>query len=291
MNELDQWREKCYANVPAKLYLELRHFRSQYPYKIIRINKMDWQYIITDGGPEVLLMLPGSTATGESNWREIVRFNQRYRVLSISYPPVKSIEALFDGILKIIEIEQIERMNVFGASMGGAIAHWLIRNYPQRVTKLILLSIGMPDKKTAVSLKSAVLTFSILPGFVIIKMFEREAEKLVSLLPEDEAKLMAAYLKDSYRNNMNKRTILAHFKLVADIAEKVSLLGLDKPFTGLNPTLIINAADDETFSEGARNALVATYPNASTFLFPSGGHTLFSRRNELNKIIDDFLKD
>jgi maspardin len=290
MNKVNQWREKCYSNVPNKLYLELKNFRSLYPYKCIKNDGQEWQYILTEGGPKVLLMLPGSTATGESNWREIRRLTPEYRVISISYPPVKSPEALFNGILKILDTEGIKNMDIFAASMGGAIAHWLIRNHPQRVNKLILLSIGMPDKNTAKNLKNAVSSFSLLPSYIINKAFEREAARLVSVLPEDEAKLMAAYFKDLYRNDMNKRTILCHFRLVADIAEKVLLLGLDKLFLGPNPVLIINAADDETISKEARDALIATYPSANVFLFPSGGHTLFSRREELNRIIDEFLR-
>lgn len=123
-----------------------------------------------------------------------------------------------------------------------------------------------------------------------MRMFEREAAKLVSVLPEDEAKLMIAYFRDLYRNDMNKRTILGHFRLVAEIAEKVSDLGLDKQFIGQNPVLIIHAEDDETFSKEARNAFIATYPNANMYIFPSGGHTLFSRPEELNAIIDNFLQ-
>ena len=289
MDKVDRWREKCYANVPIKLYQELKSFRSQHPYKSIQIDGQKWQYIISDGGPKALLMLPGSTATGESNWREILRLSAEFRVLSISYPPVKSIETLFDGIIKIIDTEKIECMDVIGASMGGAIAHWLIRNFPQRINKLILLSIGMPDKNTAQRLKKAVSTFTLMPSFLIIKMFEREAAKLVSVLPEDEAKLMEAYFKDQYRNDMDKRTILAHFRLVSEIAENVTQLGLEKTFTGSNPVMIIHAEDDETISIEARSALVATYQKANTYVFPSGGHTLFSRREELNKIIDTFL--
>lgn len=291
MSKINLWREKCYAEVPRSLYSGLEQFRLQYPYKKLMIEGQEWRYIVTDGGPRVLLMLPGSTATGESNWREIVRLSPYYRVISISYPPVKSTERLFEGILRILDTEGIERMDVFGASMGGAIAHWLIRHYPLRVNKLILLSIGMPDKNTAKQLKKLVSTFSFIPGIVIRSMFVKEAERLVSTLPADDAKLMAAYFKDLHKNDMDKRTILAHFSLVAEIAENISNLGLDTPFRGTNPVLIIHAADDESFSEEQRSAFIATYPNASTFTFQTGGHTLFGRRVELNIIIDKFLLD
>jgi len=126
MSNIEHWREKCYAEIPKELTNELQYFRSRYPYKKIMIDSPEWQYIITDGGPETILMLHGSTTTGESNWREIPRFTPDYRVLSMSYPPVKTIEALLEGVRTILDKERIVHMNIIGASMGGAIAHWFI---------------------------------------------------------------------------------------------------------------------------------------------------------------------
>lgn len=290
MNKVEYWREKCYADVPKELYMKLQQFRSRYPYKRILIDGQEWRYIITDGGSDTILMLPGSTATGESNWREIPRFSSDYRVLSISYPPVKSVESLFKGILTIIDTEKIELMNILGASMGGAIGHWFIRNYPQRIKKLIIFSLGMPDRTTSKTLNNVASFFSCIPSPLIRRIFERESAKLVSVLPADEAKLMTAYFRDMYRYDIDKRTIICHFRLSADIAANVFNLGLDKPFVESQPVLIINAVDDESISPEARNALIATYPNAQTFLFPSGGHTLFGRREELFKIINEFIR-
>lgn len=291
MSKLDRWREKCYADVPEALYADLRRFRAQYPYRKMRIDGYEWRYILAGDGPENLLILPGSTTSGESNWREIPRFLPKFRVLSLGYPPVKSVEALFEGILRILDAEDMKRVDVYGASMGAAIAHWLIRSHPERVNRLILLSLGMPNQDTAAGLKKAVATFSLIPAFVIRGMFRKEGRRLVSALPEDEARLMAAYFRDQYQNDMDKATILGHFRLVAEIAEKLEPLGLTKPFTGPNPVLIITAADDESFSKEARDSLAATYPNATTHEFPSGGHTLFGRREELNRLIDGFFGD
>jgi pimeloyl-ACP methyl ester carboxylesterase len=254
------------------------------------IADQEWQYIITEGGKEVILMLPGSTATGESNWREIPRFTPDYRVIFVSYPPVRTIEALLEGVCAILDAEAIESVNIIGASMGGALAHWFIRRFPQRVNKLVIMSLGMPSDTTASSLRKVAFTISLLPSPIIRKMFEREAKKLVSVLPGDEATLMSAYFRDLYRNDIDKKTIIGHFRLVADIATKVSALGLDKPFTGSTPVLIINAADDETVTAEARNAIYVIYPNCRKVLFPSGGHTLFGRREELFSAIDSFIR-
>ncbi|MHB8132333.1 MAG: alpha/beta fold hydrolase, partial [Mobilitalea sp.] len=205
--------------------------------------------------------------------------------------PVRTIDDLLEGIVAILDSEGIVAMNIIGASMGGAIAHWFIRKYPERVKKLVIMSLGLPNNTTAKTLKRVAFIFSLIPSVFIRKMFEKEAKKLVSVLPEDEAQLMSAYCRDQYKNDMNKGTILGHFRLVAELATKVSVLGLDKPFEGTNPVLIINAVDDETINPESRDAFQATYPNSKSIVFPSGGHTLFGRREELFMAITSFIKN
>lgn len=291
MPRIEHWREKCYANVPERLMNDLKHFRSRYPYKKLLIRGQEWNYILTEGGAETILMLPGSTATGESNWREFPRFTPDYLVMSLSYPPVKTIEELLEGVRTILDQERITRTSIIGASMGGAIAHWFIRKYPERVKKLVILSLGLPGKSKTEALRKAANAFSFIPYPIIRTIFGREGARLVSVLPKDEAALMTAYFRDQYRNDMNKRTMIAHFRLVADLASKVTELGLDTPFAGPQPVLLINAADDETVSAEEREALQATYPDSRRYLFPSGGHTMFGCREELFRMIEDFIRE
>ena len=291
MNRIERWREKCYSEVPAHLYRDLQQFRSRHPYRRLSIAGHDWSYIKSDGGSDAILMLCGSTVSGESNWREFPRFSPDFSVVSPSYPPVESVESLVEGVRAILDAENIERAHIVGASMGAAIAHCFVRRYPERVGKLVLISLGWPDEAAVAAMKKAVRSFSLVPAFVIRSLFMREAERLVSALPAGEAALMAAYSRDLYRNDVDKRTILGHFRLVAEMASRKRELGLDKPLESDHSVLIINAADDDSFSPEARKAILDTYPNARAHLFESGGHTLFGRREELYGIIGAFLRE
>jgi aminoacrylate hydrolase len=289
MNRIERWREKCYSDVPVHLYRDLQQFRSRHPYRRLSIAGRDWSYIKCDDGPDAILMLCGSTASGESNWREFPRLSPGFSVLSPSYPAVGSVELLIDGVRAILDAEHIERAHIVGASMGAAIAHCFVRRYPDRVGKLVLISLGLPDEVAATAMKSAVRSFTFVPAFAMRRLFVREAARLVSALPAEEASLMAAYFRDLYRNDVDKRTILGHFRLVAEMASRIRELGLDKPLESDHPVLFINAADDDSFGPEARKAVLDTYPNAQAHLFESGGHTLFGRREELYGIIGAFL--
>ncbi|MBL8968770.1 MAG: hypothetical protein JNG85_17325 [Spirochaetaceae bacterium] len=91
--------------------------------------------------------------------------------------------------------------------------------------------------------------------------------------------------------HVDKRTILGHFRLVAEMASRIGELGLDRPLATDHPVLAVHAADDETVGPEARRAMLATYPKARALLFESGGHELFSRQEELYAAIGDFLRE
>jgi len=239
----------------------------------------------------VLLMLTGATGTGELNWREFPRFSPDFRVLSPSYPPFESPEMLLEGVLAMLDAEGVSRAHVVGASMGAAIAHWFVREHPQRVGKLVLHSLGLPNQANVKAMMGTVRTFTLLPSFLLRYLMGRGAERLLSSLPADDAALMTAYFRDLYRNDIDKATMIGHFRLVAGIARRAGELGLDKPLESGHPVLIINAADDEEFSSESRQAICDTYPNARTHCFESGGHTLFDRREELYSLICDFIRE
>ena len=240
------------------------------------LNGHGWRYILTDDGSATILMLPGSNPTVESNWFGIGRFLPDYRVLSLRYPPAESSDALFEGIIAILGTGRIGRMHILGESMESTIIYRFNRKHPERVYTLILLSLGMPDDATAKELGKVAFTLSFFPWSMLRRIFMKEAAKLASVFPEEEAAFMATFFMDQYDND--KRKIIGNLRLVAGIAEKVSALGLDRPFTGPNPVLIINSADDQSIDAEARDALVATYPNVGTHLCPDDRHAMFRLR-------------
>src|ERR671931_122242 len=51
-----------------------------------------------------------------------------------------SIELFAKDALQYMEQQHIERISIFGYSMGGYVAMWLAKNYPEKVNSVITLA-------------------------------------------------------------------------------------------------------------------------------------------------------
>ena len=167
MKNVDRWRAECYSQVPMRIYQRLKDFRKDFPYKRLAVSRHDWDYIVCGEGDETVLILTGATATGESNWRDILRYSRRYRVVSPSYPPVGNMDNVIEGIKAILDAEKIGRVHVVCGSLGSGIGHVFIRRYPERVGKLVLISFGLPDHMFFKGIRATIRTLSLFPWWLI----------------------------------------------------------------------------------------------------------------------------
>ena len=127
-------------------YAELRALRGTHPYRSVMVAGVEWKYIagaVPEEGMPALLVLGGGFSFGDSAFRTITAFEPRFRVLSPSYPAVRTMAELVAGVAAILDAEGIRSASIFGHSLGAGVAHAFARRYPQRVDKLILSGFGL----------------------------------------------------------------------------------------------------------------------------------------------------
>src|SRR5215471_1206448 len=122
-----------------------RKFRLTHAYKQLDIAGICWEYIVCGRGENVLLLLPGAHGLGEVAFQVIIRFEHTYRIISPSYPSgVRMVGELVDGLVDILNAENITQAYVVGGSFSGMVAQQLVRRHPERINKLVLDHAGIP---------------------------------------------------------------------------------------------------------------------------------------------------
>lgn len=129
---------KGYEGVPQEQIERLLKFRSEHPCKRINVAGVEWEYISCGIGTEILLLLPGGLRVAEATFGFIQMFEDTYRVIAPTYPPLGTMGELVNGIAAVLDEEQVPEAFVLGQSYGGAVAQVLVQRYPSRVKKVVL---------------------------------------------------------------------------------------------------------------------------------------------------------
>ena len=264
-------------------YAELRAFRATHPYRSLTVGGVEWKYIAgpaapraedvsagPDGAKPALLVLGGGFSFGDSAFRTISAFEPRFRVISPSYPPVRTMAELVAGIAAILDAEGIPSASVFGHSLGAGVAHAFSRRYPQRVDRLILSGFGLYTRGRTRLVGAFVRVFSLLPKSALAAFYRPRIARLVAGAEENERAFLSAYTEDLFAAH-TKESALARLAVLLDLAEHPDR-DAASTFGRPEDVLVIAAADDRGFTPREREALLAAYPGARAYVFRGGGH-------------------
>jgi pimeloyl-ACP methyl ester carboxylesterase len=90
-----------------------------------------WAYLSVGVGSETILLLHGMAGAYDIWWQVIEALRDRFKIISVTYPPVDSIEGLRRGILAILEKEAVSTCHVVGSSLGGDVTQYLVHKNPE----------------------------------------------------------------------------------------------------------------------------------------------------------------
>jgi pimeloyl-ACP methyl ester carboxylesterase len=112
------------------------------------VDPSTWHFVEQGGGPP-LLLIHGLGASSFSFRHNLMPLGKKFRVLAPDLPAHGSspapldgdyrLEALARGLNDFLELHGIRQAAVAGNSLGGSLALLLARDYPERVSALILL--------------------------------------------------------------------------------------------------------------------------------------------------------
>jgi pimeloyl-ACP methyl ester carboxylesterase len=285
-----------YKGVPQDRVDELLEFRSTHPVRQRSIDGMEWNYIISGTGLETILLMSGPLSTPDMVYRSILKFEKDYRVLSLSYSLFDRVDKFIDGLVKLLDLEGIDRFHLVGASLGAGIGHVLVRRHSigkkspieERVDKLILSTFGLYNDKKISQVKQLVRLFNFLPYWITRKYLTFSISTLLKGIDKSDRLFILAHHRDILTYQNNKQTLISQYQMVIDMFENSSY-NLHHKIDN-SSILLIETQDDASIDRAEQSAFRETYPNAQIYLFKSGGHLReITHRDEYDAIIHKFI--
>ena len=273
-----------YKNVPGEQKKKLEEFRSNHPYSTYIVDNITWEYISCGKGKETILLLPGGVRFAETWFKLITALENKYRIISPTYPPLPTMAEMTKGIYTILKSEHMDKVHVLGTSFGGWVAQCFVRHYPDTVKTLILSHTSSPETIPRTLIRVSQVFTHIYPERLLQLAFKK---RLLSLFSDAEREFWEAYLKE-VSVNTTKADIKAQQKCTYDITRYT--FSENDLVNWHGRILILESDNDPAFKEPERKALKALYPQARVHTFRNAGHTPgYTSPPEYISVIEDFL--
>jgi len=199
-----------------------RVFQEKYG-KEIKIGECQWKYYRLGEGEEVIFFLPGGLRKAAVSCEVLEELAKEFVIITIDYPPVKTIDEILDGIEAIIDYEGYQKVNMLGQSYGGVIAQAVAWFRPEQVKNLIISNSG----PAIFNLSHKIELRIILP--VIKILTEKKAKDLFASMIEkvftskdDKIREMKETSDRIIHKELAKKDIYSHFSVALSFSKKVS---------------------------------------------------------------------
>jgi pimeloyl-ACP methyl ester carboxylesterase len=280
--------DDLYAAVPEEQRERLQKFRDNHPLQRVTIEGFDWEYIDSGQGEETVLLLVGGLRVADAAFRSIPMLEDRYRVITPSFPPIRSMAQIADGLAGVLAATQVERAHVLAGSFGGMVAQCFVRRHPDRLNSLMLSTTGVLDSESAQRYRQQMDALSPLPEAVVREGAKEQFFTIIAP-PEHEADFWRAYLDELFSYRLGKDDLLSTLQCVIDYTENY-FFSLNDLVDWPGKMLILESDDDKTFDETIRAALRVLYPQARVHTFHGAGHSPgTTQRDEYFRVVKTFL--
>jgi pimeloyl-ACP methyl ester carboxylesterase len=267
----------------------LERFRAAHPPKRVESGGAAWEYIACGVGESTLLLLPGAPGRAETAFRHILRFKNRYRMISASYPATPlTVEDILRGLVTILDAEGIGSACVVGGSYSGLIAQSLVRRYPERVERLVLSDTGVPLLGRGRRYARYLKLLRVLPEWAIRALWRAGAFFYLREIKDDRP-FWRAYFRELV-STITKQECISRLSVWVDfdLHSRFSPADLDG-WPGR--VLLLWAESDRTFSARERAHLKRLYPRAAMRTFGGGHAASLSFKGEYLDAIARFVED
>lgn len=257
--------DKVYAKVDPALAASLQDFRQAHPPKTIAVDGTDWEYVSFGQGAETILFLHGMTGAYDIWWRVMEELQTEYRVISVTYPAVNSLEEMSAGALAILDAEGVEKANIVGTSLGGYFAQYLVANHPDRVARAVFANTFPPNDLILEKNGTIGALIPYLPQWLVIDVLRGSfVESIYPTSGNDE--LTLAFLMEISYGRVSRAQVAGRYR---GVVEKFT--APDPVALGI-PVMIIEADNDPLVEAALREQLKQTYPSAVVHTMTGVGH-------------------
>ena len=256
----------------------------QRPLKTLVVNGTEWHYYAGGNGEQTILFIHGMGGAYTIWWQQIAFFENRYRVIAYTLPDnIRTLQEALQGILEILNAENVDAVNVVGTSMGGYIAQYMVDQVPHRVVKAVFGNTFPPNTMIKAKNSRTAKLIPVIPEIVLQKLGEKQLkEKIIPAANHSE--LLKAFLPSL---PFSKKQFLNRYAVVIDpFFPQPSRYEVKRI-----PKLIIESANDPLVEEPLREKLKRFYPDAAVFTFPHDGHFPYiNAAAKYNEILAQFLE-
>jgi maspardin len=266
---------------------EYLSFRSSIPQRKIIVdddNSKEWT--VYEAGPKSvkspLICFPPASGTADVYFRQILGLSALgYRVIAVEYPIYWTMKEFVEGFRKLLDFLVLDRVHIFGASLGGFLAQKFAEFSARspRVASLILCN-SFYDTTIFQQTNSAP-TFWMMPSVVLKKMvmgsFERRATD-----PDivDSIDFMVERLDSMTQQALASRLTL---NCMNCYVEPQKLKDVD--------VTLMDVYDECALSCTVRDEMCKCYPDAKRAHLKNGGNFPYlSRSTEVNVFLQIHLR-
>ena len=277
--------EDLYSEVDQDVAQSLVAFRAANPTKSTAVNNVAWEYVVLGQGDDTILFLHGMTGSYDIWWQQMEALQGSYRLIAMTYPAVGSLAEMAEGVMAILEAENVDQFSVVGSSLGGYFAQYLVANFPERVQKAVFANTFPPNDLIAEENRVVGTLLPYLPEWLIMNVLSGSIRESVYPISE-YSDMVLAYGLEQTGGRMSKGQVIGRFKGVVDpfvvaVPEELDI-----------PVMIIESDNDPLVAPELRSELKTTYPSAQVHTFSGAGHFPYlNRAEEYTRIIDEFISD
>ncbi|KAL4715000.1 hypothetical protein ACJJTC_003151 [Scirpophaga incertulas] len=259
--------------------MEYISFRGCIPLrKVVVDSDSSKAWRIFDSGPKSvtcpLICLPPVSGTADIFYKQVMGLSSRgVRVISAEAPPYWNIKEWCDGFKRLLDYLELDKVHVFGASLGGFIAQKfaeITKNCP-KIASLILCN-SFTDT-SVFEYNDSVALFWLLPSLVLKRMLMGNFTTYkVDTRIAESIDFMVERLESLNQSELASRLTL---NCMPCFVQPQLLQGIS--------ITIMDVWDESALSSQVREELYKSYPQAKLAHLKSGGNFPYlSRSDEVN---------
>lgn len=276
--------DELYANVDEQSVNSLVAFRTAHPLRTLEADGVKWEYLVLGEGDQTILFLHGMTGSYDIWWQQMEALQDKYRVISVTYPAVDSLEEMERGVMAILEAENVSQFYVVGSSLGGYFAQYLVARHPEKILAAVFANTFPPNEIIAEKNKTIGALLPYLPEWLVMNVLSGSIEE--SVYPASGySELVRAFGLEQTYGRMSKTQVLGRYRSVVEPFEAPNVAELNIP------VLIIEADNDPLVEEALREQLKETYPTAQVVTLSNGHFPYLSMPDQYTRDIETFFEN
>jgi pimeloyl-ACP methyl ester carboxylesterase len=227
------------------------------------------RYLSGGAGGAAVLLLPGYFVGAESWFPVQARLEPDHRVVAVEYPAVETVDALFEGLERVLAEEGVEDVHVVGQSIGALYARALVPRWGSRVRSLALLHGSLPRATDLARVRRGVLLGRLAPAFV--HRYQWTGRVAAERPGDDSASVFWRELLLERARSLAKRDAVAWGACYADLLARGAPPREAFERWG-GPVLLLGSEDDPVVDRASRRALADFHGGATEVDLPGAGH-------------------